>query len=561
MSASNNFKVALVWPPLSERFGYYRFGPRISIMGLGYLHSLLKDNQIEAKQINIDMLIHSETDYWKKFDKRGMMKDDSIIEKFIAGDYEDELMENIYDYLLNKVDWQEYSLIALGYELNYIRDSYAPALFKLLQTVSSDYGIPIVIGGMGFASMDIFKFFRRFKFIKYVSFGKIDSINLKSFLNIVQFEKDQTGSLENIDNICYRNEKSIAKINIYKGTQKSSIERDYIIKPVYDLSDNTNYRSTYENICEYDSGFPGIEQNQNIEIPIIPYRFTVNCINKCAFCMCSADGQSFSFKKPEEVVDDIDQLMQENNSPYFMFLNAMINFSKKYLDKLLNLMKKRNINIYFSDSAEVFGMDFETLQMLKELGAVALWYGLESPSNKILKLINKRCTVEQSEEVLKMSDQLGIWNGVNLITGLPHETDEDINLTIDFIKRNVKYVDMWQVTPFYLIRSSFLENPEKYGIVIRDRGVTIDKGEGDMIMASFDEIGGLPWEEKQKKTAYSFKRFLETIDLHATVPNLSNTTYIFYAFTKFGRGNKQEIRKWLVNNYTGIAPKIKVSNV
>jgi len=487
----SNYKVALVYPPLCERFSYYRFGPRITIMGLGYLHSYLIEHNINAEQINLDNWLHRKTDFWKEFDTYGTLTDDSIIEQYMNGDEVDINFDTVYRFLINVIDWKQYDMVAVSYDVAFLRDIYTPAFFKFLSKISANYNIPIVLGGLGFASMDILKICKRFDFIKYACFGRSDSINLESFMKIIQYENKADIDLKQIQNICYRNESSRVRANFAKEIPSPKIERNYILKPYYDLKNNKGFRTTYSDFCQIDSGLPDNYFDDDLGISIIPYRFSVNCINKCAFCMCSTDGYRFTFKEPEKVVDDLDKLMQENASDCFMFFNAMVNFSKKYLSKV---------------------------------------------------------------------DNLGIWNGVNLISGLPQERDEDVEMTTNFIKKNISMVDMWQVTPFYLVKSSFLENPEKYGIKVRDGEVVEDKGEGNLIMASFDEINGLKWEEKKEKTVKNFKLILETIDNHAVVPNLSNMGLLFFLYKQFAF-DKTRVKEWLAKNYTGYAPKIRITGL
>lgn len=558
-----NLKVALLWPPLCERFGYYRFGPRINIMALGYLETFIKSiEKCDVEQINIDKLLHAETEIWRSMDKGGMLLDNSCIEDFINGKNVDEVevYNEVYTYLWNMKEWKGYDLIAISYDLNYLRDRYAPAFFKFLHDINTEYGITITFGGLGFPSIEVLKFFKRFSFIKYMQFGNIDSINLETFKNIILSLRKEILPQEKLLNTYYRDEEGKVKVNFYKEKIKSSVESNYILRPTYHMKKDTLYRTKYEDLCKFDTGFVQYKSSDGIEIPIIPYRFSVGCVNNCAFCMSSADGKVFASKEPEAVVDDIERLMQENDSKYFMFLNSMINFSIPYLEKLHSAIVRRNIKMLFTDSAEFHGMSKDVLLMLKEMGAVGLWFGLECPSDKMLKYIHKNCTVKEAIETLQWSDELGIWNGVNLIVGLPHEKDDDILKSVKFIEETCCYVNMWQVTPFYLVKSKFLEMPDKYGIKIRDRYATVDKGEGDMVMATFDEIGGLSWECKQKKTAETFKLLLDTIDLHATIPNISNTSFLFYAYEKYN-SNKSDIKKWLIENYQGKAPQIKVTGI
>lgn len=562
MELRDQFRVALVWPPLCERFVCLRFGPRMTVMSQGYFETQSKDiEDVVCCQINLNERIHHATQYWEEIETAAVSEDDSIIEQYFSGNYKSELLDKVYEFLLKSHDWAKLNLIAVGYDINYLHDNYTPAFYRFLKTMAEEYHIPVLIGGMGPPSVEIIQYFKRFKFLTYMAFGTVDSINLDSFKKIILYEKDRCTDVKEIQNISYRNEQGKVKTNIYDEAPRASVESSCILKPTYHLSQSKEFRTKYADLRKFDPGFPKQGFSDSTEVAVIPYRFTVGCINKCAFCMSSAKGKIFAAKPAEKVADDIDKLIQENNSNCFMFLNSMINFSKKYLGELLNIMKKRKLEIYFTDSAEVHGMDAEMLQMIKELGGIGLWYGLECPSDRILKLINKRCTVDEAVETLKRSDSMGIWNGVNLIAGLPHERDEDINGTAAFIRNSVDFVEMWQVTPFYLVNSRFLEDPDKYGIVVKDRAVTIDKGQGDMVMATFDEVGGLSWNEKQKKTLFGFQLFLETIEKYSKVPSLPNATFLFHAYKAFGKNGKAKIREWLHKNYVGKAPEVKITGL
>lgn len=546
------YNVGLVYPPLCSRFGYNSLGPRIMNLGQGYINGFLENyEEINSEIIDLDNYIHRNTSLWNRIDELGLNTDEKIIVQYMNLEYENEIYDEIYNYLLICCNWSKYKIIAIKLCLEWLHDQYTPIWFRLLKTIHNTYGTIIIIGGTGIISFKQIQLIKKFDFLKYLTFGLVDSINMEALSSIILYEKDHSNvDITKVENIIYRNENKAIKINISKQNQSPKIEKKYIIKPKFNLNSKVNYWYSYDDIKAYDSNFMEVDVFEKQKVAVIPYRFTIGCVNHCAFCMNSSKEQIFAYKDADDVADNLDRLIQETGSNTFLFLNSMINFSKKYLDSLHNEIKKRNLNILFTDSAEIHGMDQEILEMLRDIGCIGLWYGLECPSDKLLKQIHKNCTVEEAEDILKISDKVGIWNGVNLISGLPHETEEDVIKSRDFIKKNQNIVDMWSVTPFYLTNSKFLDYPEKYGIKVLNPDIVADRGGGNVMMASFDEIGGLQWNDKKKMILENYQFLLDTIADETALPNICNSTFLFLAYKAF-QSDKNKVREILMKNYNG----------
>ena len=77
----------------------------------------------------------------------------------------------------------------------------------------------------------------------------------------------------------------------------------------------------------------------------------------------------------------------------------------------------------------------EMLLKMKAAGFIRFSYGIESGSQKILDKMNKKTTVDQNFNALKMADDIGIPAFANMMFGHPGETEETIKETTDFLKR------------------------------------------------------------------------------------------------------------------------------
>ena len=222
---------------------------------------------------------------------------------------------------------------------------------------------------------------------------------------------------------------------------------------------------------------------------IIPFTFTLGCVNRCAFCR-SGCSKHFYATPIKEVVDSIERLIEKHDNRYFRFYNNQINFSKKYVLDFCNELIKRKIKIKFSDSANLRHLSKEVLCALKEAGCIKLWYGAETISPKLLKRFKKDLTFEEIQQGLLDSANAGIWNAVNLIINFPHESEFDFKLNKKFITENKNLIDCFACHIFRLQPNTHMAtHPAKYGIKIVK---SLDNISG----YAFDEIDGLSWQKK-----------------------------------------------------------------
>jgi anaerobic magnesium-protoporphyrin IX monomethyl ester cyclase len=72
---------------------------------------------------------------------------------------------------------------------------------------------------------------------------------------------------------------------------------------------------------------------------------------------------------------------------------------------------------------------------MKRDNCCGLYFGLESGSNRVLKAIDKRITVDQILKVSEMVYECGIPTASAVLMGLPGETKEDMEATLKLMKK------------------------------------------------------------------------------------------------------------------------------
>lgn len=187
------------------------------------------------------------------------------------------------------------------------------------------------------------------------------------------------------------------------------------------------------------------------------------CPYNCKFCnsFLMKRYKSVRFRTAEDVANEIIFLSKKYNVFDFRIQDDIFSINKKRLEKLAYILEPYNFT--FRCFARIDNMDDETLKYFKEMGVFHLSFGVESGSNKILKLMNKGISSEQIVYSIALAKKYGMKCRVYLIAGYPGETEESIDETIKII-REVKPDDV-SVYPLIPYPGTLLyEHPEQFNI-------------------------------------------------------------------------------------------------
>lgn len=239
---------------------------------------------------------------------------------------------------------------------------------------------------------------------------------------------------------------------------------------------------------------------------LLPYQIARGCTDRCRFCSYRYFHKKCDFKSFDKVVTELMLLKKEYKTNRFEFCGEAINNSYEYLEGLCDVFINNRLDISWMAFAKIRGLDEHILRKLKKAGCYLLKFGVESGSNRLLEMMNKGFTAEEASQVLRWSAEAGMKNIISLIVGYPHEKQEDLRQTAEFIKRNRKYFYYARANIFALtFGSDMADHPDKYGVA----NLTVDRK--CFIHFNFDESYGLPWVEKQKSQMRSKEQIVNAI--------------------------------------------------
>jgi anaerobic magnesium-protoporphyrin IX monomethyl ester cyclase len=194
------------------------------------------------------------------------------------------------------------------------------------------------------------------------------------------------------------------------------------------------------------------------------------CPYNCIFCGSHVIfGHRVRFRSVENVVAEIKHVVNTMGYRGMNFHDDTFCVNRKRVLDLCEEFKK--LDIVWRCLSRADTIDFEMLQVMNDAGCKEIILGIESGSQKILNILNKRTSVKQNLKAMKLVKKSGIQLKVGIIVGSPGETWETVRETEKLLKACPP--DFWNVsvlTPFP--GSAIWNNPERYGLKILTRDLS-----------------------------------------------------------------------------------------
>ena len=173
----------------------------------------------------------------------------------------------------------------------------------------------------------------------------------------------------------------------------------------------------------------------------VPIMMSRGCTARCAFCSESIYWFKFRKRSPEKIISEIERDLSEYRVDSLAFNDSLLNGDHDLLDKLSTMIIEKGLKFIWGGYARIDkALTPELLKKMSKAGVVYLSFGLESGSQKVLDLMNKRFTIEEAERVIRDTHSAGIDVHLNIIIGFPNEDSVDFYKTLDFIYRNREYI-------------------------------------------------------------------------------------------------------------------------
>ncbi len=160
---------------------------------------------------------------------------------------------------------------------------------------------------------------------------------------------------------------------------------------------------------------------------------TRGCPYKCDFCSVS---DIYGQRIKHIPIDNIVRYLKESKSKYVTFQDDNIVGDPVYAKELFRAITPLKIKWGSMGSLSIAD-DPELLQLAKESGCIYLLVGIESISEKRLKILQKEPdNIQKLEISLKKINESGILIHAYIVFGFDSETKETFSETVNFLIKN-----------------------------------------------------------------------------------------------------------------------------
>lgn len=160
------------------------------------------------------------------------------------------------------------------------------------------------------------------------------------------------------------------------------------------------------------------------------------CPYKCNFCVLDAvSRRKVRCRSAKNIADEVEMILTSYPSVDTIWLHddAFMIIQDRTIEFCEEIIK-RGIKAKFICSARFQPISRKVVMLMKEAGFVHVLFGLESGAPEVLRQMRKGITQKSARHGLKLFSETGIKATAFLISGLPGESEETIDQTIDFVQ-------------------------------------------------------------------------------------------------------------------------------
>jgi magnesium-protoporphyrin IX monomethyl ester (oxidative) cyclase len=378
-------KILLIKPPYNIEYKTFPSLP----LGLCYIAAVLEENDYGVEII------------------------DCVIEGYKNIEYVDEGIFRVglsWNDLKKKIKKSNPDIVGISCSFT-IQSSNALKVAEITKQVNSD--IKVVVGGIHPSALP--KEVLKNKNVDYVIIGEGEY----SFLELIQrLEKGK--SLSQIDGFGYKSGKYI-KINPKTKFIKNIDELPF---PARHLLPVKKY---------FKVGGRAFHIKSKKSLSIITSR---GCPFDCKFCSIHCLwGYKWRPHSAERVINEIKHLIDTYGVEEIAFDDDNMILDRKRFIKICKGITPFGIKWCTPNGIKADALDFELLKIMKKSGCYSLNLAIEHSDSYILnRVMNKKLNLKRVRKAVNYCKRLGIHTVGYFVIGMPGETRETINKTIEFVK-------------------------------------------------------------------------------------------------------------------------------
>ncbi len=173
------------------------------------------------------------------------------------------------------------------------------------------------------------------------------------------------------------------------------------------------------------------------------------CPFQCTFCDRASSGRTWRGRSPRNVVDEMIHLKEVYGAGEITFHDDLFTINRQRVKEICKILIQEKVDITWACDARADCADQEMFNLMQQAGCTNVFFGVETGDEEMLKKIKKGETRKQLKDGIDMAKKAGLRVTGSFILGMPGETKETIDATINFAKEvNADISHFHIATPF-----------------------------------------------------------------------------------------------------------------
>ena len=190
-------------------------------------------------------------------------------------------------------------------------------------------------------------------------------------------------------------------------------------------------------VSSYQHNFGCRTINDSNTISLMAQR---GCPYSCRFCSSRTEkfGRTIRTHSIEKTISEVEYLYKTYKYTDFIFYDDELNVLPElntFLNKFKDLQFRLGVEFRFRAWLKSNLISLEQMKSLKDAGMISAVIGAESGSERILKNINKKSTIDQNTKFVEYAHQCGVHAKCIISIGHPGESDETLMKTAEWLKK------------------------------------------------------------------------------------------------------------------------------
>jgi radical SAM superfamily enzyme YgiQ (UPF0313 family) len=164
------------------------------------------------------------------------------------------------------------------------------------------------------------------------------------------------------------------------------------------------------------------------------------CPFSCTFCSTNDFfRRKFRMKSPRHMLHEMRVISRDYGIDVFELTHDMFTVDRKRVVAFCRQLLESGERFLWTCSARTDCVDEELLELMAAAGCKSLFFGVETGSRRMQRIIDKDLDPDRAKAVVEIAERVGIETTVSLITGFPEENPDDLRETVGMYMHSLRH--------------------------------------------------------------------------------------------------------------------------